>query len=242
MSLSLGKKVMRQIIQFCLSALLMLFQLTAAGMATPADSATETRKVNPFDVIKIEGNFNVVLVPGSACSLKVTAGKDILPSVLNKNTGTTLSISMKPGTQGSATLEIGIKDIVQISLNINGSLSSAKEIKADNLALNLDGNTGGTLLLNVKMLTFNSTTEKDLVVKGKAGKCIGKLTGDGNTDMSELKVEDMTIEKSDDGDLKIFAHPDLSATMEGTGKITYYGNPKKKIFHIHGNGQIVEGK
>ncbi len=231
--------------QFILSGVTMGFLMLGNALRagnTPSDTASQTRTISNFDVLKVDGNFNVVLVPESNCSLKITADKSIISDVLSTNTGTTLKVSMKTGVTGSAMIEIGMKDIVQISINTNGSVSSTKEIKSDALALNLDGNTGGTLNLDVKMLTFNSTTERDMTLKGKANKCNAKLTGDGNTDMSELKVDDLTLEKSDDGNIKIFAHPNLSATMEGTGRITYYGNPRKKIFHIHGNGQIVEGK
>lgn len=233
---------MKRFILFFSSVCLLLFHSYVNGRNTPGDSVSETRTVTSFDVVKIEGNFDVVFVPNSKCSLKVAGSKDVLSNIINKNIGTTLNITMKPGTTGNASLVIGTKDIVQISMNTNGSVSCTAALKGDALALNIDGNTGGTLLLDVKMLTFNSTSEKDMVLTGKANKCNAKLTGDGNTDMSALKVEDLTIEKSDDGDLKIYAHPDLSARMEGTGKITYYGNPRKKIFHIHGNGQIVEAK
>jgi hypothetical protein len=227
-----------------LASLLFLvsFQFIGHAINVPVDSVSETKTIAAFTVLKIQGNFNVVLSPGTGCSLKVTADKATMPSVDVKNSGTSLIITMKDGATGGATLYIGMKEIIQISINTTGTISCAKEIKTDDLSLSLEGNVEGTLMLNIKMLTLNTKSDKNLVLKGKSKKSNAKLAGDGNIDMSALQIDDLMLDNSCDADVKIFAHPDLHVKMSGAGTLTYYGNPRVKVFTVHGNGQVVEGK
>ena len=221
---------------------LLAFHFTGFASGMLADSVTETKNVSAFTVIKIQGNFNVVLTPGSGCSLKITAVKDFMPAIDIKNVGTTLNISSKAGAVGGATLYIGMKEIIQININTTGTVSCTKEIKTDDLSLTLEGNIEGSLMLNIKMLTLNTNSAKNLELKGKAKKSNAKLNSEGNVDMSALQVDDLQLDNGCDGDVKIFAHPDLHVKMDGTGTLTYFGNPRVKVFTVHGEGKVVEGK
>jgi hypothetical protein len=225
-----------------LASLLFLvsFQFIGHSINVPVDSLSETKTVAAFTVLKVQGNFNVVLSPGTGCSLKVTADKATMSSVDVKNSGTSLIITMKDGATGGATLYIGTKDILQISLNTTGTVSCSKEIKSNDLSLNLDGKVEGTLMLNIKMLTFNSNTDKNFVLNGKVEKCNAKIQGEGNMDMGALKVDDLTVDNSSDGEVKVYAKSKLSAKT--TGKLTYYGKPKDKILKVINDGQFEEGK
>ncbi len=216
----------------------------AVMASNAADSVTEVKKVNAFTILKLKGNFNVVFTNGS-CSLKVVAAdKDVMASIDVKS-GTTLNITMKEGATGMATLYIGLKDIQQIAININGTVSTTNAIDVGDLTLNIDGNATGTLNLDVKMLNCNSNSGKALVMKGKAKTCNFKDGGEGSLDASQLKTDNLTLEDSSDGDLKMYAHPEMHAKVTGSGTFTYYGNPRIKTFKVGGQAteqQIVESK
>ena len=209
------------------------------------DSVTETKKVNAFTTLKVNGNFNIVFTQGS-CSLKITASdQNAMSGIEVKSTPSSLTVSQKDGAQGIATLYIGLKDEQIITLNINGSISATNIIDNGELSLNFDGNIAGTLVLDVKMLNVNSSSGKALVLKGKAKQCNFKDSGEGSIDASELKTDNITLDDSSDGDLTIYAHPEMHVKMEGTGALTYYGNPRIKTFKVSGQAtdkQITEGK
>lgn len=235
-------KVFTKII--ALSAFLSLSQMVTAGVL--ADSVTEEKKVNAFTILKVKGNFNIVFLESSS-SLKITASdKDAMAGIDVKSTPTALTINQKDGATGSATLYIGIKDANQINININGAVStSGKGINTGELALNIDGNVSGTIVLDVKMLSLNSSSGKAIVFKGKAKQINFKDTGEGSIDASELKTDNLTLDDSSDGDLKIYAHPEMHVKLEGSGNFTYYGNPRVKTFRVGGQAtekQITEGK
>jgi hypothetical protein len=216
---------------------LVLHQVSFAG-----DTISDSRKISTFTVLKINGNFNVVLIPGSECSLKVNGEKTTVAATQSKNMGVTLTILMDAAEKGTATLYITLKDINQVTINGTCKVSCTKQIKADDISLNLDGNTQGALDIKTKVITFTCNTDKDFVLKGKADKCTAKVEGDGAIDMSEMKVDDMNIDFSSDTGIKIYAHPDLHVKMSGAGNLTYYGSPKVKIFKVNGTGQPIEQK
>ena len=210
-----------------------------------ADSVVQTEKIVAFNSLKITGNFNVVLTEGKSGSLKIVApDKDAMSSVVIKS-AVILTISMKDGAKEAVTLYITVKDLLQLSVNVDGSLSCTNTLDEDNLTLNVDGNATVSLALDLKMLTCNLNSGKSIVLKGKAKSCIFKDSGEGNVDASELKTDNMTLEDHSDGDLKIFAHPELHAKVSGSGKLTYYGNPRIKTFRIEGAAteqQVIENK
>jgi len=210
-----------------------------------ADSVTEVKKVNAFTTLKVNGNFNIIFTQ-SSCSLKITASDQNTMSAIDvKSTPTSLTISQKDGAQGAVTLYIGLKDEQLITLNINGTVSATNTIDNGELSINIDGNVSGALTLDVKMLNLNCSSGKGLVFKGKAKQCNFKDSGEGSIDASELKTDNITLDDSSDGDLKIYAHPEMHVKMEGSGALTYYGSPRIKTFKVSGQAtdkQITEGK
>lgn len=207
-------------------------QLSFAG-----DTISDTRKISKFTVLKINGNFNIVLTQGDDYSLKVSGNKNTVSAVQSKMTGITLNIDMAQGTKDSATLYISFKDINQISINGSCKVSSTKQIKSDDMKLDLEGNTRGSMDLKIKMLTFVGNTDMAFNLTGKVEKCAATVKGDGALDLSQLKADEMNLNFGTDTDIKIFAH-DLTVTMGGAGNVFCYGNPKKKIVTAHGSGEF----
>jgi len=220
------------------SAILLLSfgQISFAG-----DTAHEVRKVSTFNLLKISGKFNIILTQGNDNALIVSGDKNAVAATASQNTGVALNITQKDTTT-PANLYITFKDILQVSIVGNCKVSSTKEIKTDDLKLVLDGNAGGSLDVKTKVLTFNCTTDKNFTLSGKADKCTAKVEDDGAIDMSQFKVDDLTLEYASDTDIKIYAHPDLHVKMAGAGNLTYYGNPKVKVFTVNGTGNPTEGK
>jgi hypothetical protein len=235
--MNIGRKIL-----IGLSCLVFSQQLMALNAA---DSVTEVSKIIEFNSLKINGNFNVVLTEGKSCSMKIVApDKDALAAVMVKS-GVTLNVTMKEGTKGASTLYITVKDLQQLNVNIEGTLSCTNKLDADAFTLNVDGNATVNLTFDTKMLNCTLNSGKPIVLKGKAKSCIFKDSGDGNVDASELKTENLTMEDDSDGDLKVYAHPEMHAKVNGGGNLTYYGNPRVKTFKLSGRAseqQIKENK
>lgn len=191
-------------------------------------------------MLKITGNFKVVLIPDADFALKVNGNKNTVSSVQSKMAGIILNISVADGTKDSATLYISFKELNQITINGSCNVSSTKQIKSDDMKLDLEGTARGSMDLKIGMLTFISNTDGNFNLTGKADKVVATVKGDGALDLSQLKADEVRLDFGTDTDMKIFAH-DLNVTMGGAGNITYYGNPKKKVFAVHGTGEPKQG-
>ena len=220
-----------------LALLLAFHDVSFAG-----DTVSESKKIDVFTVLKIEGDFTVVLTQGSACSLKIDGDKDAVAAVQVLGKGVTLSITKSGGAKGNVTLYITFKDINQVSVSGNCTVSATNQIKTGDLMLSLNGNTQGSLNVKTKVLTFNSNTDKNFTLTGKANRGNAKLDGEGAIDMSQCKIEDFNLEFSSDADAKIYAHPKLNVKMSGAGNLIYYGNPRIKVFKVDGTGMPKEAK
>jgi hypothetical protein len=229
-------------IVFAFIGLCFFSNTNASTMA--GDSVTETKNVSVFTVIKVQGNFNVVITQSGTCSLKITADKHLMPSITVSNKGVTLNVTMPADAKGTATLYIGVKDINQITITTNGNVSNTGTIKSSDLAVNIDGNAVVNFNIDAKVLNYSSSSGKESTVKGKSKMCTFKDGGEGNIDASGLETDNMNVDDSSDGDLKVYGHPELHAKITGTGNFTYYGKPRIKTFKVEGaanSSQVVEG-
>jgi hypothetical protein len=212
--------------------------------AYAGDSITESKNISVYTVLKVQGNFNVVITQNGTCSLKITAEKDLMSSIDVKGQGVTLNITMKADAKGTATLYIGAKDLNQITITTNGNVSNTGVIKAADLAVNIDGNAMVSFNLDAKVINYTSSSNKESTIKGKADKVNLIDGGEGNIDASGLKTDNMNVEDSGDGDLIVYGHPELHVKITGTGKLTYMGKPRVKTFKVEGaanSSQVVEG-
>jgi hypothetical protein len=219
---------------FFSAVLLLSFQqLSFAG-----DTVSDDRKISKFTVLKITGNFKVVLIPDAEYALKVNGNKNTVSAVQSKMAGIILNISVADGTKDSATLYISFKEINQITINGSCNVSCTKQIKSDDMKLDLEGTARGSMDLKIKMLTFIGNTDGNFTLTGKVDKSMATVKGDGALDLSQLKVEDLTLDFGTDTDIKIYAKPTLNITMGGAGNVMLYGHPKNNISHIHGTGEL----
>jgi len=214
--------------------------------ASVSDSVTDTKKVVDFNILKIHGNFNVVITQGKTCSLRVVAADKDAIAAVDVKASPTLNITMKEGTKSSATLYITVKeDIRQITINTVGNVSSTNSIKAENFALNIDGDVNVNISVDITLFTYTSSSSKPIVIKGKAKTCNFNDSGEGSVDASGLKIDNLNLDDSSDGELKVYAKPEMHVKLSGTGALIYYGSPRVKTFKLAGQAdekQITESK
>jgi len=229
-----------------LAAIIFFFSAFSASAKATSDSVSDVKKVTNFTIIKIKGNFNVVLTQAKECSLKVVAAdKDAMAGIDIKNAGTQLVINAKEGSKGAGTIYIGVKELLQLTVTTNGTVTSTNQINTDVLALNIDGDAVVKLDLDVKELTYTDNSNKSIVLTGKIKKCTLKDNGEASIDASGMKTDDMTIEDTSDGDLKVNVRSNMQVKIGGSGNLTYFGKPTNKVVKVQGSAsesQIIEGK
>jgi hypothetical protein len=78
----------------------------------------------------------------------------------------------------------------------------------------------------------------DFVVDGRADSLVASLFGSGNADLTRIEAPDLTVSVYGSGDARVRATRALSASVFGSGRIDYSGDPTEVSRSVHGSGRI----
>ena len=195
--------------------------------------SSETRPVNGFDAVKIDGFGKLIITQGDTESLKIEAEDNILPHITSQVKGSTLYLGMDNNRWQSSffptesiTFYLTVKDLRSIDL------SGAAEIQIDSLETNdLELNVSGAGNVEIKTLTAQTL---DVAYSG-AGKCsLGgevnkqnvRVSGLGNYSARDLRSQAASIKLSGAGTVEIWAEESLDINVSGAGNVEYWGTPR----------------
>ncbi|MBA3971304.1 MAG: DUF2807 domain-containing protein, partial [Bacteroidetes bacterium] len=104
---------------------------------------SETREVSTFNKISMEGVFNIILIQGNRESIKVEAGKNIIPLVETTVENNKLTVKIKDNTSISKMKKINVYitfvDVAEVSSEGVGTLTCNKKLRFNDLKLDLKG-------------------------------------------------------------------------------------------------------
>ena len=78
----------------------------------------------------------------------------------------------------------------------------------------------------------------DIVIYGKARKGIYSLSGSGNIEADDFKVDHCEAANSGSGDIYCYVYDFLDAIISGSGDIIYSGSPDEILFDDDGSGEL----
>jgi hypothetical protein len=181
-----------------------------------------------------EGNFSTIKIEGIPSKIFVTCGS--------------YENSIKISAEKSALTGIDSyidNDILRIKLNrslatnlpinilINTNTKKIKKIVSDGNSdiyiKNLDGD----------IFEIKTSGSSSILAVGQVGELNIFSSGNGNLDLSNLKSERCNIIINGSGDAILNVTKILSAQINGSGKITYKGNPESVSKHVNGYGNII---
>lgn len=178
------------------------------GIEGSGVAATEERAVTPFDSLDVRGAFTVAVRCGTAQSVILTGDDNLLPHVTFEVRGSRLVVDTdaKVSPRTAFKLDIGVESLVAVE----GSGA------VDMTIAGLD-----TEHFNAE---FNGVG--DLRASGRAGKMDAVLNGTGNLDCMELITGMTSVTINGAGDAELHCTEKLHAEINGTGSVTYLGNPE----------------
>ncbi len=212
-------------------ALLLLVVLTGtaiiAVMRPAADSGTgspafrETRNVAPFKRVSSNGSIQLVIdaKPG-APRISLAGPRASVALVKTVVDGETLTISQTGAVQ-RVTAYIAAPGLAGVTS------AGGADVKVSNLA-------SAEFRLDV-----SGTGDTEL--SGKTGALTISIAGTGDVDASDLDARDASVTISGTGDAKVRATSSLTAEVNGTGDLTYYGNPAHVTRSVNGMGSVKPG-
>jgi hypothetical protein len=170
---------------------------------------TENREIGDFDRIAVEGFGRVIVEVGPAVSLTVAAEDNILPLLVAKVDGSTLSLTTKPNTSFRNVEEpvytITVPALVGVSISGSGDVT-VTGLKSDTFTATISGS-------------------GDIRPTGEAGSLDVSISGSGGFHGENLAVADAEVDVSGSGSVVVNATDSLDVSIGGSGSVRYLGDP-----------------
>jgi hypothetical protein len=185
-----------------------------------ADEVTQTRDVGTFTGILIEGAMSIEVKVGEKQTVTVTVDGDLIDRVETTVKGNILTIDQNGRNWRNKNLEVSITVAELNSLTVEGAADATIEgISSDNFIVDI----GGAV---------------DLTLEGECVKSSYKINGAGDINAKDFICEEVFIEINGAGDADVYASEKITATLNGVGNVTVYGDPSSIRPRINGLGSF----
>jgi hypothetical protein len=190
---------------------------------------TESRTVQGFDRVEVDGQGVLTITQGAAESLRVQAEDNLLAVLRSEVAGGRLRLGPAPGTSIAPTRPIRY-DLTVTRLSAIDSTGAAEVttsgLSADRLALTVTGSGSADLgRSTVGGLTVGITGSGGVRMAGEATSQTVTVTGSGSYAASGLSSRRAAVESTGSGDCALRVSDHLSVTVSGSGRVTYVGSP-----------------
>lgn len=203
----------------------------------------ETRNPGTFTKIHSSGSADVVVTPGSNCSVTVEDDDNLLPYLETNVENGTLQIHYRDGlsvTNDHAKIYITAPTLYDVTtsgtsnITMSGVLQSPGKISFNTSGA---GNIEGEVDAPAVSVTISGTGTIKLHGHTKDFDC--GISGVGHADCGDLQSENATVSISGVGVAHVFASVRLSATVSGAGSVHYRGSPPNPEIHTSGIGSVT---
>jgi len=211
-----------------------------------AQKNIERRKIEAISSVEIKGSINFSYVPSNEFLIEIKG--DYPEDILTEIQGSELVIFHKKGkswlTNEINTIGRGYSVVLhaptlgQIVSTGSGNISIDGILKSDQLKIKLDGSGNITGKLNVADFDIDNTGSSNIRLSGNVVKANIKSSGSGNFQSFDLIIDDCSISKSGSGNAHITVNHTLTASISGSGNLTYKGSPKILASSSAGLGKI----
>jgi hypothetical protein len=198
--------------------------LTGCGLRGSGVEATETRELESFDAIAIDGGFILIAHVDPAVTQRVELRGDdnIVPAVVATVADRELELTIdhwlvRPKID--MTVEVWVPSLRKISV------SGAADMRVDGL----HGERFDLAVSGASTSTLSGTVDHFEVVS----------SGANTLHASELHAKVVKIDVSGAGDSEVWASEQLDATVSGAGNVRYHGQPEDVQEDVSGSGSVT---
>lgn len=220
---------------------------------------TENRDIESFDRIENFISADVTVKIGKAQQVKLTFDDNLIDLVTTEVRGSTLEIRSEESynSRRGCKIEIVVPSLELAGINGSGDMT-VSGLKAENFELDVHGSgdfegEGEVKYLSLAIHGSGDVEFKDLVsdevsvaiygsgdvyLDGEAGECAVSVNGSGDVDARRLEADDVSVAVYGSGDVYVRANDRLTASINGSGDVTYYGDPKDVNRRVYGSGSL----
>jgi len=225
------------------------------------DRTTETRNLDAFTMIQVNGDFDVQVDTGVASFTVIEADENLMGFIVTSVSGDKLIIESRNGNclKPSHPIEITVTTPGVSSIELNGSgFIYCNGISSDELYLNVSGSgqiecyeiqsnslnceIGGSGYMNISAVTEDLTAQVngsgEIRLSGTAVSSDFSVIGSGNINSGNLGTDVCTAYISGSGTIDAYVNQALDVTIVGSGIFYYDGDPAITK-DISGSGKVL---
>jgi hypothetical protein len=182
--------------------------------------AEESRKVDDFRKIDIEGAFNVMITSREKQGVTVAGDENLLPHIVTEVKGDTLFVYASKSICSKMRLEVHISsdDIAEVSASGSDTVSVSR--------------------IDNKEFSVKTSGSVDLKASGRTEHFSAEISDSSSLAAKELISDEVRVSVSGSASAHVHAESKLYAKSRETGDIIYSGNPKTVKKDITGVGDI----
>ncbi|NND62901.1 MAG: DUF2807 domain-containing protein [Flavobacteriaceae bacterium] len=203
---------------------------------------TKTVSTGSYDAVKGVGSMDVHLVKGNEGDIKVTTDENLQEYVIIEVKDNALIVRTKKNyylkTKKGIHVTVPFQDISKVALTGSGDIDTKDTIDAPNLEVSITGSGDVNLDVNSGMLEVRVTGSGDVELSGKTNDLDVSISGSGDFSGFDLEANNTEARVSGSGDAQVVARKSIKARVNGSGDITYKGNPERRDNKTSGSGDI----
>ena len=187
----------------------------------PGPTRSADREITAVSEVELATSGDLTLTTGPTPSLRITAGRDVLPHLTSEVHDDRLVLGTKGsvGSLGEVRYELVLPAAHAVELSGSGSISA-------------DG-------LDVDALTVALSGSGTITLSGRAGRQTVEIDGSGDYSAAALDSRDAEVTVAGSGTADVQVTGTLKAVIEGSGTITHGGGARVHT-DIEGSGTVEE--
>ncbi|HEY5882025.1 MAG TPA: DUF2807 domain-containing protein [Nakamurella sp.] len=221
-----------------------LLALGACGVIQDAGPQTsQQRAVSGIRAVELQTSGDLTIMLGDIESLTVSAGAHVIDKLSSEVVAGTLVLGSEPltGNGGSIQYTLTVRSLDGIAVQGSGNVTGAGVLTGE-ARLSISGSGSATLSdLELSSLTADLSGSGGAVVGGSSPTSTVGVSGSGDYDGSGLSTARTTVDCSGSGQARVNASEFLSATVSGSGDVTYTGSPGQVDRDVSGSGDVSTG-
>lgn len=204
---------------------------------------TQDRPVQGITAVRLLTSGDLTITPGQDEKLTVTAGANEQVGLTTQVIDGTLILDNKANSASSGDISYALTVPPLTSLDLSGSGSATGVGVLTGDAQLRDSGSGGATVTGVDLtsVVVDLTGSGNVELGGRAVSAKVTSTGSGDFNGSALTTTRTEIDVQGSGDAAVNATAQLTATVSGSGDITYTGSPAEIDQQVSGSGAITAG-
>ena len=215
--------------------------------ATSIENKVQNRNVRPYDALRIEGDFEVILYRGEEGKIELSGPQSLLEEVEVENTSNGLRIKyatqwkkMFKSQSKNSTVRVRIpfESLSSVSLSGSGRIQTEDTLQIQQFKAQLSGSGKIELDLDTRQTTVSLSGSGRLELHGQSENLSSRLAGSGIIDCKNLKTQSSDASLSGSGHINLHSLKSINSSIAGSGNVSVYGSPPKVKSKTAGSGKI----